>query len=163
MIKLRKFKSSDVERLVFLASNQNVSRYLTSFFPYPYTQEDAEYWVNEGCNTGITRVIEFKGEFVGAVGAHPKAGEYQRSATIGYWLGEPYWGNGIAAESLSILTGYVFETTNLVRLQASIFSPNKASMSVARKAGYQCEAILRQAIYKNGEFYDEHLYVKLKS
>ena len=72
-------------------------------------------------------------------------------------------GNGIAAASLSILTGYVFETTNLVRLQASIFSPNKASMSVARKAGYQCEAILRQAIYKNGEFYDEHLYVKLKS
>jgi [ribosomal protein S5]-alanine N-acetyltransferase len=42
MIFLREYADSDLERLVNLANNENVARYLVSTFPHPYTNEDAK-------------------------------------------------------------------------------------------------------------------------
>jgi [ribosomal protein S5]-alanine N-acetyltransferase len=46
MINLREFKQDDASALVALANNENVSRYMTTAFPYPYTAEDAEWWIS---------------------------------------------------------------------------------------------------------------------
>ena len=162
MIRLRDYKESDVSILCSLANNENVTRYMTTAFPYPYTEEDAQWWVTSGCKEGIVKVIEYNGEFVGSVGATPKTEEHSRTALIGYWVGEPYWGKGLACEALKELTNYIFSTTDIVRLEASIYSPNTPSMKVAEKAGYQEEAVLKSAVFKNGEFYNEHIYSKLK-
>ena len=48
MISLREYADSDLERLVQLANNENVSRYLVYTFPYPYTLQDAEWWIGTG-------------------------------------------------------------------------------------------------------------------
>ena len=61
------------------------------------------------------------------------------------------------------MTEYVFTKTNIVRLYAPVFSPNKASMRVLEKCGYQLEGILKKAIFKNDVFLDEHLYAKVSS
>jgi len=45
MITLRDYDAGDAPRLVELANNKNVSRYLIYTFPYPYTNEDAEWWI----------------------------------------------------------------------------------------------------------------------
>jgi [ribosomal protein S5]-alanine N-acetyltransferase len=71
MINLREFKQDDASALVALANNENVSRYMTTAFPYPYTAEDAEWWISEGCKSGIVRAIEYENQFVGSVGAQP--------------------------------------------------------------------------------------------
>lgn len=67
MIALREYTDSDIDRLVELANNENVSRYLVSTFPFPYTMEDAAWWIATGSkhNGAITRVIEYQGLFVG--------------------------------------------------------------------------------------------------
>lgn len=162
MINLRDYEIGDAERLQFLANNENVTRYMTTAFPYPYTDKDAEWWVSTGCKEGVVKVIEYNREFVGSVGATPKTEERSRTAVIGYWLGEPYWGKGIACEALKKITDILFSTTDIVRLEASIYSPNTASMRVAEKAGYKKESVMKKAIFKNNEFYDDHIYSKLK-
>ena len=106
MIRLRPYSLADISRLATLANNKNVSRYLTDTFPYPYTEEDAAWWVNTGAqeNNAVTRAIEFNDAFVGSVGIQPQSGWKAHSAEIGYWVGEPYWGKGIATEALRQMT-----------------------------------------------------------
>ena len=108
-------------------------------------------------------MIEYRNNFAGSVGAIPLTGEHRFSATIGYWIAEEYWAKGIASKALKMLTNEIFSTTDIVRLAAQVYSPNIASMKVLEKSGYCQEAILHQSIFKNGEFYDDHIYAKLKS
>lgn len=98
MIILGDYEQCDLHNLCRLANNPRVSKYMTTTFPYPYTEEDATWWISTGCKEGIIKVIEYNGEFVGSVGAHPRSAERRRSAAIGYWIGEPFWGRGIATE-----------------------------------------------------------------
>ena len=163
MIKLRNFAESDVETLARQANNPNVAKYLPETFPSPYTKIDAEQWITTGCKKGITKVIEYQNNFAGSVGATALTGEHRFSATIGYWIAEEYWGKGIASKALKMLTDEIFATTDIVRLAAQVYSPNIASMKVLEKSGYFKETILRQSIFKNDTFYDDHIYAKLKS
>ncbi len=162
MINLREYKEDDIDDLLRLANNAKVAEYLTDTFPHPYSKQDALWWIQEGCKTGVTKVIEYNGEFVGSVGAIPGVNEMRYSAVVGYWLGEPYWGKGIAYKALDILSNEIFNTTNIQRLHAGVYSPNKPSMRVLEKSGYDFEAVLKNSIYKNNQFYDEHIYAKLK-
>jgi RimJ/RimL family protein N-acetyltransferase len=163
MITLRKFELSDIPRLVALANNPAVSRYLKDSFPYPYTEQDASWWVNEGCKDGVHRVIEKDGLFVGTIGSVIGAGEKCKQYSLGYWLGEPYWGQGIVSEALAIFLAEVFKTTDVERFQAWVYEDNIASMKVLEKAGFHKEAVLKRALYKEGKFFDEHVYALLRS
>lgn len=162
MIHLREYQQNDIDSIVTLANNKKVAQYLSDTFPHPYTQKDAEWWITTGCKKGINLAIEWNGQYVGGVGAVPREGEKRYTAVVGYWVGEPFWGKGITHQALVQLTQNIFANTDIVRLEASVYHPNHASMRVLEKAGYWQEAILEQAIYKNGEFYNEHIFIKLK-
>jgi RimJ/RimL family protein N-acetyltransferase len=160
MMELRDFIENDKSCLQKLANNKNVAKYLTDTFPSPYTNQDAEWWISVGCKNGINKVIELNGSFVGSVGASFGKNERRYSAVVGYWLGEQYWGQGIASKALNLLTEDIFSNTEIVRLSAWVFSPNLASMRVLEKSGFKLEGILNNSIYKNGEFYNEHIYAR---
>ena len=162
MITLRDYTPSDATRLVSLANNQNVSRYLVDTFPYPYTQQDAEWWIATGstANQAITKVVQLDGEFIGSVGVAPQAGWKRHIAEIGYWLGEAYWGKGIATEALGQMTEHALSTLGYQKLFAPVLAPNTASMRVLEKCGYEREGILKREVCKNGQFFDIHHYAK---
>ncbi|CAM3502844.1 GNAT family N-acetyltransferase [Parendozoicomonas haliclonae] len=162
MIELRDFIHDDAQTLQRLANNPKVSRYLVDIFPYPYTDTDAEWWITTGSKQGITKVILHNGEFVGSVAAVRRTHEQRHMASVGYWLGEPFWGQGIAATALQQLTEEVFATTDIQKLSAGVFSPNTASMRVLEKAGYHREAILKKAILKPEGLLDEHIFVRFR-
>ena len=163
MISLREYKQSDIDRLVELANNAAVVEFLTDAFPHPYSREDAVWWINTGSKNGISRIVELDGEFVGAVGAEAGVGEKRKQFQIGYWLGEPYWGRGIATEALRVFAEYLFANYDVARLEAWVYSSNPASMRVLQKANFIEEAVLKKALYKNGEFYNEHVFSRLRS
>ncbi|MCL6270619.1 GNAT family N-acetyltransferase [Sansalvadorimonas sp. 2012CJ34-2] len=162
MIELRDFSQDDIESLVKNANSASISRYMLDTFPYPYTCEDAEWWISTGSKIGIHKAIIHDNQFAGTVGLKSKTAEKRFEAEIGYWLGELHWGKGIAAQAVKLLTEYAFDNTHIQRISAGVFSPNTASMRVLEKAGFHKEAILKQSIYKNNEFYDEHLFVKFR-
>ena len=148
MIELREYRDSDADRLVELANNPAVSRFLTDTFPSPYTLDDAYWWIRTGSQSGIARVIEVDEIFVGSVGAEPGEGEKRKQYGIGYWIGEPYWGKGIATQALSVFANQLFESTDVERLQAWVYADNAASIRVLQKAGFQKDGELRNALYK---------------
>ncbi|MEM7386106.1 MAG: GNAT family N-acetyltransferase [Verrucomicrobiota bacterium] len=138
MVTLRTFEESDIERVQALADNPLGSKFMTHSFPSPYTKADAEWWVRTGSRKdGYHRAVEFEGELVGGIGAIPQAAEYSRMATIGYWLGQPFWGKGIDPEALRLHTEWMFEHTDIIRLGATVYGPNEGSMRVLDKCGYE--------------------------
>ena len=158
MVRLRAYRASDIPRLVELANNKNVSRYLIYTFPFPYTEQDAEWWVSTGAreNGAVTKVIEFHDLFVGSAGIQPQSGWKDHSGEIGYWVGESYWGNGIATEALRQMTQIGFEELGLRKLFAPVLSPNVGSMKVLEKCGYEREGVLKAEVHKDDTYYDIH-------
>ncbi|GKU27406.1 GNAT family N-acetyltransferase [Clostridium folliculivorans] len=71
--------------------------------------------------------------------------------TVGYFLAERYWGNGIASEALSLLIKFLFETANINRIQAEVMPKNMASKHVLIKNGFMKEGLLRQASLWSGK------------
>jgi len=103
-----------------------------------------------------------EGSAVGGIGLVLKDDVFRRSAEIGYWLGEGYWGRGIATEAVRALTEYAFVTFDLCRLHAGVFEWNPASMRVLEKAGYTLEARHRKNVTKDGETIDRLVYALVR-
>jgi len=156
MIELREFIQSDIPVLAKHANNRRVSRYLVDTFPFPYTEADARWWVEEGAAAGgsTNKAILFEGALVGSVGLRPQAGWRRHSAEVGYWIAEPFWGRGIASAALRELSTVAFGALGFHKLFAPVLAPNVASMKVLAKGGYALEGILRDEVIKDGQLFD---------
>ena len=161
---IRGWKKGDEIALQKNANNPKVSACLMDRFPSPYTIEAAVIWVNALIDQDpvINFAITINDEVIGGIGIEPRQDVYRKTAIIGYWLSEQLWGKGIMPEAVRLVTAYAFSQLDFIRLQASVYSKNPASMRVLEKAGYTKEGIMRNAVIKGGEVMDEHLYAILK-
>ena len=161
---LRPWRVGDGASLVRYADNRNVSRNLKDRFPYPYTAADADAWIKRASEetpaTSFAIVVD--GAAVGGVGIELGTDVFRRSAEIGYWLGEPFWGRGIATEALRAMTEYAFEHFDICRLEAGVFDWNPASARVLEKAGYTLEGRARLGVVKDGRICDRLLYALVR-
>lgn len=153
---LRPWRPGDEPSLVRHADNRNIWMNVRDRFPHPYTAAHAAEWVRRATTEEpLTQLaIEVGGEAVGGVGIELGTDVARRSAEIGYWLGEPFWGRGIATEAVQAFTAWAFATYDLVRIQAEVFAWNVASARVLEKAGYRFEGRRRRAVYKAGRLVD---------
>ena len=161
---LRRWREGDEESLQKHANNPNITPFLMDRFPYPYTMQDAVSWITfMQLQQQLTNfAIIVNGEACGGIAITLMNDVNRKTAEIGYWLGEPFWNQGIITEAVKILTDYTFQNSDIIRLQAGVFSKNTPSMRVLEKAGYVKEGILRNAVIKNSEVMDKHLYAILK-
>lgn len=159
---LREFRSGDEQELVAILNDEDVVRYLSSKIPYPYTFEDASWWINQGSRSGTVRAIEVNGKLVGCIGVNPGEFEYHRSGEIGYWLAKNHWRQGISKQAIKQISELVFSTTDLERIFGVVFSDNIASQKLLLSCGFEQEAVLKRAIYKAPHFYDSHIFSLLK-
>ena len=83
-----------------------------------------------------------------------------RSATVSYWLGEPFTGRGLAADALRTLSQFAFGTLCLNRLEVSASVGNPASIAVATRAGFAQEGTCREYEFINGKF-EDHMRLSL--
>jgi Acetyltransferases, including N-acetylases of ribosomal proteins len=160
---LRPITLSDKESLAQIANNKKIWLNVRDVFPHPYSVQDAENFINMIADIEpVTRFgIFLDGQMAGMIGLHPQQDVYRKNAEIGYWLGEPFWGQGIATKSLKLVLKYGFDQLKINRIFASVFEYNTASMRVLEKCGFQKEGISRKAIYKNEQFWDDHRYAIL--
>lgn len=161
MIELREFEIADEELLVTYLNEALVTRFMSAKVPVPYTKESALWWINVGSKIGIVKAIIKDGVLAGSISAMTGDFERQKSAEIGFWLARPFWGQGITAQALTMFSANLFQTTDIVRLYASVFEGNTASTRVLEKSGFKLEAILEKAIYKNGELFNEFHYARV--
>jgi len=159
---LRGWEPRDLDTLVELADNRAVAINLRDHFPNPYTRADGEAWLALQETVGDQHfAIEYHGGPVGGIGIVPMRDVHRRGAEIGYWLGEPFWGRGIATEALRAVTQHVLGAGQLVRLQACVYSWNPASARVLEKAGYLLEGTLRRAVIKFDQEGDVQIWARI--
>jgi [ribosomal protein S5]-alanine N-acetyltransferase len=158
--RVRSWKKSDVESLVRHGNNLNVWRNLRDRFPHPYTREEAREWIefSRACKPEVDFAIEAAGEAIGGIGLKPGIDVERYSAEIGYWVGEAFWGRGIATAALAATAAYAFRELGLMRIFAVPFATNQASARVLEKAGFTREAVLRRSAVKEGIVLDQWLY-----
>ena len=161
---LREWRPGDAESLALHANNVKIWRNLHDSFPHPYTLADAESWIKQtsAATGGMIFAIVVDGQAVGGIGIHPGKDVERRTAAIGYWLGEAYWGRGITTEALQAMTEYVFSAFDFARLEAYVFEWNIPSTRVLEKAGYTREARLRKKVTKEGRTVDCFLYARIR-
>lgn len=123
---LRKISSSDRDQVAALANNRKIWLNVRDIFPYPYSIDDADFYINFLLEEErqYTLAIECENAFAGVVGIVPMQGIYRLTAEIGYWLGEPFWGKGIMTEAVRLLTDYVFHYYKFIRIHCGVFSHN---------------------------------------
>ena len=158
---LRPWQEDDAPSLARHADNPRIAACMRDLFPSPYTMDDARRFIalSTGTAPGLFLAIEVQGEAAGGIGIRPLDDVYRGTAEIGYWLAEPFRGRGIVTNAVRALVPLAFERTDIVRIQAGIFSNNAASMRVLERCGFTREAVHRNAITKNGVVMDEVLYV----
>ena len=61
-----------------------------------------------------TRAVLPAAEVIGGIGLTFQQDVHRRSAEIGYWLGQPFSGRGIAAAALAAVSEYAFAEHDLV-------------------------------------------------
>ncbi len=162
---LRGWKPGDEVSLQKNADNPKVSSCLMDRFPSPYTIEQAVFWVNNLIDQDplVNFAITISGEVIGGIGLEPRQDVYRKTAILGYWLSEHHWGRGIMTQAVALVTSYAFTQLDFIRIQASVYSKNPASMRVLEKAGFAKEGIMRNAVIKGGQIMDEHMYAIIKA
>ena len=157
---VRSWRADDVASLVAHANNRKIWINLRDRFPHPYTKSDGQAFIRASrkMQPESNFAISLDATAIGGIGFHLQSDVDRVSAEIGYWLGEPFWGRGIAAEALAAVTRYAIDGHGLTRLFALPFAYNAASCRVLEKAGYVLEGRLRRSAIKNGAIVDQLQY-----
>ncbi|HEY9168239.1 MAG TPA: GNAT family protein [Lutibacter sp.] len=158
--KIRPWKMSDVENLVKYANNWNVAKNMTDKFPHPYTESNGKAFI-ELANKDLPIhlfAIDIDGKAIGGIGIHPKDDIHKNNAELGYWLAEPFWGQGIISNAIKQIVDFAFTTYDINRVFAIPFGTNIASQKVLEKNNFILEGKFDKVLVKNGELLDELVY-----
>jgi RimJ/RimL family protein N-acetyltransferase len=161
---VRPWRLDDAESLAKHANNRKVWLGLRDLFPHPYTIQDAHEFLQRTVSEqpAMKFCIQIEGAAVGGIGAHLRQDVHRHTATVGYWLGEEFWGRGIMTEAVTAVTDFCFNNFPLRRISAEVFANNPASARVLEKAGFSCEGRLKNNVVKNGQILDSLLYARAK-
>jgi ribosomal-protein-alanine N-acetyltransferase len=157
---VRDLRVDDAASLARHANNRKIWLNVRDRFPHPYTEADARRFIAAVTALSPRRnfAIEVDGAAIGGIGLRLQEDVERVSAELGYWVGEPYWGRGIATAAVQAMTAYGFERYGLSRIYAVVFDWNPASARVLEKAGYSLEGRMRRSAIKDGTVVDQLLY-----
>ncbi|MEO0471446.1 MAG: GNAT family N-acetyltransferase, partial [Bacteroidota bacterium] len=95
-VTIRPWQVSDHKRLATLFNNRKIWNMLRDVVPHPYQEKDALQFIDMCSRTRKQNnfAILLADELVGGIGLIPQADVHRKSAEVGYWIGEPYWGRG---------------------------------------------------------------------
>lgn len=106
--------------------------------------------------------LKESGRVIGTCGFVNLDTEHRR-AEIGYALGQPYWGRGLATEAARATVSFGFRQLNLNRIEARCATLNTPSELVMARIGMRYEGTLRQQLFVKGRFADMKLYAILRA
>lgn len=106
--------------------------------------------------------MEADGKAVGSISVSVMNDVYEKSAELGYWLSEDYWGQGITSRAVRMICREAFARFDIIRIFAEPFEYNTGSRKVLEKSGFTYEGTMRDGVYKNGEVHSYCMYSLLR-
>ena len=155
---LRPMTLADAPRVQELAGDRAIAD-TTALIPHPYPEGAAEAWIAThptawAAGHGATFAVALRAGdlLVGAMGLVIRRS--QDSASLGYWIGKPFWGQGYATEAAAAVLDLAFGPLGLHRVEATHLTRNPASGRVMEKLGMRPEGVFREAILKWDRYED---------
>jgi [ribosomal protein S5]-alanine N-acetyltransferase len=168
---LRDLKASDAKSITRHVNNLKVTRYLLKV-PHPYSLKEAKVYLKrillsqkkrprDKYSFGIT--LKGRDEVIGHCSIE-NVDAFQGTATLGYWLSEDYWRQGIMTEAAEAVLDFAFRKLKLRRVNVSAFAENPASNALIKKLGFTYEGTARKKCRSKatGKIHDEHIYGLLR-
>ena len=164
-VELRKWSLADKKELKELC-NAVDRTYLSDRLPNPYTEDDANWWLNmvvkrEGID-GTFRALVADGRIIGSVSVERKSGIYRLDGELGYMLLNDYWNRGLMSQAVGQVCEIAIKELALNRITANVFHPNLASQRILLKNGFIQEGTMCKAAIKGNNVYDILIYGLLK-
>lgn len=153
---LRPLRNSDTDLMEAMFSDAEVVRFSRI---NPLSRDEAHAmllrWL-EPENDAYWSVHDSSGKTAGVIFLR-NVNSTHRAAEIGYMLVRDSWGKGIASAIVTAVIRHGFGTMGLCRIEAYVSTPNRASLRVLEKCGFQQEGRRRADVFKNGRFEDSIL------
>lgn len=165
-IEIRKWTLDDAAGMADVCNNVDRT-FLTNGLPYPYTEDNAKWWIENNIfqkegTEGTFRAILVDGKVVGNISVERKSDVFSHDAEIGYLLLDEAKGKGVMTKAVEEVTKIAFDELDIIRITGKVYAPNIASIRVLEKNGYELEGTAKKAVVKNGNIYDMHIFGKLK-
>ncbi|WP_313134123.1 GNAT family N-acetyltransferase [Anaerocolumna sp.] len=164
--KIRSWRVEDAKDLAEALDNKKILDNLRDGLPYPYTVNDAKNYISAMLDskkdTTYAFAITVNDKAVGSIGVFRKDNIHYRTGEMGYYIAEPYWGQGIGTSAVKQVCQYIFENTDIIRIFAEPFAHNLGSCRILEKSGFVNEGTLRKNAVKNGIVLDMKIYSKVK-
>lgn len=140
---LRPLRDDDAEGYINLIDNWNVAKTVASV-PHPYSRADFDAFLAiQKSKAPDTRVPSFAIELkegpdhaIGYIGLRPAPGGEESVASLGYWIGEDWWGKGLVSEATSAVLACAFEHLSYKTVDAGYAIANPASGRILEKHGF---------------------------
>ena len=157
---IKKPSEKHLNFLIKELNNWNISKWLIEV-PYPYTVDDAKYWVKKTKQDEHSFNIFLKTKLIGGVSLSNL--RENSKWELGYWIGEEYWGNGYAIEACENLISYFFSNTNNSIIYASHMKDNIKSKKIIIKLGFKLVSSGKKFSISRNEMVEDLNYELRKS
>ena len=161
-IVLRATEESEAELLRRMINDPETERMVVGW-SFPVSKADQIKWIQNQKNNSLNEryTIEVNLEAVGMASLTQL--DYKNSVCeINIKLDGGSKGKGIGYRVINMLLNYCFNELNLHCVTAEILDYNIPSQKLFEKCGFKKEGVLRQRVYKNGEYHDLFVYSILK-
>ena len=138
---LRRWKDSDAEDLYKYASDPDVGP--IAGWPPHQSIEESRSVISNVLNGKEAYAICLKtdGKAIGAIelklNGHTDMTERGDECELGYWLGKPFWGQGIMPEAAGEMLRHAFEDIGMTKVWCGYYEGNAKSKRVQEKLGFQ--------------------------
>lgn len=164
-VKLRAYKKEDIPLAYDFVNDGELKKLLVTDVPFPTMYEEEEQWyeslLKDKDNYNFAIEDLETGNYIGGCGIN-KLDWLNRVATIGIMIGDKrYWGKGYGTDAVKVLNKFIFQQMNMNKIKLNVFSFNERAKKSYDKCGFQIEGILRQELFRDGEYYDEYVMALL--
>ena len=162
---LRRLAKGDRDDLYEIFSDREVMRYydVLPFDDIAQAEEMLDRFIGGYSDRSMMRWgIEYNGKMVGTCGFFGFK-EDCKKAEMGYELNSSFQRMGIMSEALGMILGFIFDKTDINRVEAYIEPENTASLATAEKLGFVREGTLRQYECCRGGIIDITVWGMLRS
>ena len=138
---LRWPRAADAAQIASLAGEREVAE-MTANIPHPYPPGAAAEFVLKAraANMGGRELVlalapkTRPSELIGVISLHHRGDE---PPNLGYWLGKPFWSQGLMSEAAQAFLAMVFSLTDLAEIHGCALQDNAASLRVLGKCGFR--------------------------
>lgn len=158
-VMLRPYRRDDIKGILSWVNNAETVRYLSSWADAPYTEKNAEQYLDYAMTGGSDRMMFVMAdavteEYCGQISLeciNHRNGTAELRIVIG---AAEQRAKGLGGEAIRMLLHYAFETLGLRRIELDVYADNSAARLCYLKAGFKEEGVKRQHVWKNGAYRD---------